>query len=229
MKWSWENSSCMFLLTFEWIHCPLLLFKTLKYQAGLRQSRRVFILGEVTHVLRKNLPQYSQVLWRESERALKRTGSKQQKRQQSRNFDCYWALIPRRDMGRKEEEQEVRTGVSYQRGHPAAARSQHSILNWGLEDKLQPRRTRELRAAVCTCIKEPSEPSVQPGFGCFLPMKGGSDTAHQPGLPCVNKQGRLCWRSAALVGSHRTGSTGSTGPQPPNRSPFHTSQHKGFL
>lgn len=86
----------------------------------------------------------------------------------------------------------MRTGVSYQRGHPAAARSEHSITSWGLGEKLQPRRTLELRAAVCTRMKEPSEPSIQPGFGCFLPMKGGSDTAHQPCLPRVNKQGRLC-------------------------------------
>lgn len=45
----------------------------------------------------------------------------------------------------------MRTEVSYQHGHSAAARSQHGIMYWDLYEKLQ-HRTLELTVAVCTCV-----------------------------------------------------------------------------
>lgn len=53
-------------------------------------------------------------------------------------------------MGRRDGKREVRTEVSHQHGHSAAARSQHGIVYWDLYEKLQHRRILELTVATCT-------------------------------------------------------------------------------
>lgn len=92
-------------------------------------------------------------------------------------------------MGRREEEQEVRTEVSHQRGHSA-----DSIMSWDLYERLEHRRTLELWMLVYLCVhvQKKAFSGFQTGFGCFLPVKRVSDGVLQPRLQCVNKQGRLC-------------------------------------